>query len=610
MIEIPVTFMAEPHTVYVAQALDDVVKYTDWVGLKTMRGFTVFGLDVEATGLDPWSEDFAVTLVQISDGDQTYVLPMNVAGVNEALIGTLENPKVKVTTHSQFDTVALCTIGVCLGPKVIDTYILSRLLNPGNEHKHGLKPLTQEVLKADELVQADEDRAQFFAEEAAVHAPKGTMRSKRKIDTWGWANLDHTAPAILRYAGLDALAVRLLAPVLMESLIDKGIPLSLIQQELWLGSIATSMRLSGMKVDVDRITRLLNNYTIEYEDASIVVRSITGLPSALSPKRVEWLQERGVKFDPDRVTDKGRPQLDKEALPDLCERYPDGDVGTVLACCRIMSERKNTITNLESFLAHADDDDYVHPEIKTLGARTGRMSVVNPALQTLKKSDPELRGCFVATPGHVLISADFSQIEIRVAAALSGDKALSEPILNGEDTHDSTARHLFGYDFTKGQRQVAKQVNFGSLYGGGAGTLSKQAGIDMEEARGVVTKWKSTYPQVAVMAHILSGLPVVTNPAGRRIPSDPERGYANLNYLIQSTARDLFAVAVQRIVDAVGVEALWMFVHDEVILQVPEDQAEQAREAVLNAMRTTFYGIPIDAEADILGDRWGHDVAA
>jgi hypothetical protein len=80
VIEIPVTFMAEHHTVYVAQNLDDVVKYTDWVGLKTMRGFTVFGLDVEATGLDPWSEDFAVTLVQISDGDQTYVLPMNVAG--------------------------------------------------------------------------------------------------------------------------------------------------------------------------------------------------------------------------------------------------------------------------------------------------------------------------------------------------------------------------------------------------------------------------------------------------------------------------------------------------------------------------------------------------
>lgn len=607
MREIHTRFMDEPHKINVAQNLDDVVEYTDWVHLKTLRGFTVFGVDVEATGYNVYHPDFEVTLVQISDGDETYIIPPSVTGALEALMGTLENPKVKIATHSQFDTVALATLGIVLGPKVIDTYILSRLLNPGNAVQHGLKPLTQQWMKAEELVNADIARHEFFKSEAASHAPKGTMRSERKIDTWGWQNLDPLSPAILEYAGLDALAVRLLAPVLMRELTDRGVPSSLIEQELWLGSVATAMRLQGMKVDTDRVHTLLRRYAQEMKEAADTITTITGLPSPLSPKRVEWLQGQGVTFDPNRVTEKGRPQLDKDALPDLVARYPDGDVGIVLQCSLFLSERKNAVANLTNFLAHADEDGYVHPEIKTLGARTGRMSVVNPALQTLKKSDPELRGCFIAEPGHVLISADFSQIEIRVAAALSGDKALTDPILNGEDTHDSTARHLFGEEFTKDQRQIAKTVNFGSLYGGGAGTLSKQSGIGQDEARSIVTKWKSTYKQVAHMSHVLSGMHVIVNPAGRRIPSDPERGYANLNYLIQSTARDLFVIAVRRIVDRLGAEYLWMFVHDEVILQVPEADAERVRQAVQDEMTFTFYGVPIDADAEVLGQRWGRD---
>lgn len=599
-------FAWSPRHIYVCQNLDDVVEYTDWVHLHTMNGFTVLGLDVETTGLDPFHPDFTVTLVQVSDGEVAYVIPPTVTGAKEALIGTLENPKVKVATHSQFDTLALLTINVCLGPKVIDTYILSRLLMPGNDTQHGLKPLTQRMLSTTALIEADEARHEFFRSEAKVHAPAGTMRSKRKIDTWGWENLDPMSPPILRYAGLDAIAVRLLAPVLTDSLNRTGVPVDLIEQELWLGTIATAMRVKGMRVDTQRVQELLDAYRQEMHDAALTITTITGLPSALSPKRVEWLQERGVQFDPARVTEKGRPQLDKEALPDLCERYPDGDVGIVLHCSLFMSERKNAVSNLDNFLKHSDDDGYVHPEIKTLGAKTGRMSVVSPALQTLKKSDPVLRGCLVADEGMSLISADFSQIEVRVAAALSGDSALAAPILNGEDTHDATARHLFGEGFTKEQRQIAKTVNFGSLYGGGAGTLSRQSGIEIEEARSVVTKWKATYPQVAQMAHVLSTMPIVTNPAGRRIPSDPERGYANLNYLIQSTARDLFVVAVERIASEFGAGALWLLVHDEVILQVPTQDADEVSKRVQDLMHTIFYGIPIDAEAEVLGARWGH----
>lgn len=599
-----VTFAGHPHLIHVCETLEDAVEYTDWVHLHTSGGFTVFGVDVETTGLDPWADDFDVTLVQVSDGDMVYIVPPSIPGGIEALTGTLESPKVKVATHTQFDALALCTIGIVLGPKVIDTHILSRLTDP-NGNRHGLKPLTQQWLKADELVDADAARHEFFALEAKAHAPSGTMRSKRRIETWGWRHLDPLSPTILAYAGLDALAVRQLAPVLTTALTRENVPVQLIEQELWLGSIVTAMRLQGMRLDVGRVKQLLTDYQEEVRQASETVTTITGLASAQSPKRVEWLGEHGVVFDPERVTEKGRPQLSKDVLPDLCERYPSGDVGVVLECSRLISDRKNAVGNLNNFLKHADQYGYVHPEIKTLGAKTGRMSVVNPALQTLKKSDPVLRGCFIAEDGMCFISADFSQIEVRVAAALSGDQALAAPILNGEDTHDSTARHLFGENFTKQQRQIAKTVNFGSLYGGGAGTLSRQSGIELDEARSVVNKWKATYKQVARMSQVLSDMPVIVNPAGRRIPSDPERRYANLNYLIQSTARDLFVVAVERIVAEFGPDALWMFVHDEVILHVPVNEADDVAKRVQDLMHTVFYGIPLDAEAEVLGGRWG-----
>ena len=431
MRSLTVTFASELCPINVCQTHDDLIELTDWVNLHTMDGFSVFGLDVETTGLDPWADDFRVTLVQISDGTDTYVVPTDVPGAGMMLAAALENPRVKVATHTQFDAVALSSLGIVLGPKVIDTYVLSRLLNPGNSHDHGLKPLTTHWLSAPELEQADKARFEFFKREAQAHAPKGTVRSSRKIESWGWQTLDVTAPEILEYAGLDAVAVRRLAPVLCQALVNVGIPVELIEQELWLASVASAMRVKGMRIDTERINGLLSVYQQEMDEAKAAITTITGLPSALSPKRVEWLQEHGVVFDPARVTSTGRPQLDKDSLPDLCAKYPDSDVGIVLECSRILSERKNAAANLENFLAHADSEGRVHPEIKTLGARTGRMSIVNPALQTLKKSDPVLRGCFVAEPGMTLISADFAQIEIRVAAALSGDTMLSLPILNG-----------------------------------------------------------------------------------------------------------------------------------------------------------------------------------
>ena len=276
-----------------------------------------------------------------------------------------------------------------------------------------------------------------------------------------------------------------------------------------------------------------------------------------------------------------------------------------------MSKASNLIANLRGFLAAADPAGRVHPQVNTLRAKTARMSITNPALQTLKKHDPRLRRCFTADPGHVLISCDFSQVEIRVAAALADDPMLREVILSGADIHDATAALMYGEGFTDEQRTISKRATFGTIYGGGARALASQTGVTEDTARQVIQRWRRTYPQVIAYGRRLAELAEVVTASGRRIPADPARPYANANYAVQSTARDLLLAAVYTLVTRYQVGGLWLFVHDEIIVQAPEHDAERVRGLLEHAMTSTFRGLPIVADAKILGPSWGqHDPAA
>ena len=262
---------------------------------------------------------------------------------------------------------------------------------------------------------------------------------------------------------------------------------------------------------------------------------------------------------------------------------------------------------MRGFLAAADPAGRVHPQVNTLRAKTARMSITNPALQTLKKHDPRLRRCFIADPGHVLISCDFSQVEVRVAAALADDPVLREVILSGADIHDATARLMYGEGFTDEQRTISKRATFGTIFGGGARALASQTGVSEDTARQVISRWRRTYPRVIAYGRRLAELAEVVTASGRRIPADPARPYANINYAVQSAARDLLLAAVYTLVTRHDVGGLWLFVHDEIIVQAPDHDAERVRGLLERAMTSTFRGLPIVAEAKILGPSWGHD---
>ncbi|MFY1649886.1 DNA polymerase [Solwaraspora sp. WMMB762] len=563
------------------------------------RSATLFGLDVETTPVDDdgprfFHPSFRVRLVQIATADEAMVLDIADPRQRRMAAALLADPRCRFVTHTNFDTLAVWSaFGIALGQRVVDTHLLACLIDPGETADHGLKTLTARWID-DGLKQAEDDLHALFA----AIAPPGT-RTRRAVVDHGWTHVPADAAPYVVYAGLDAIYVRRLLDILIPLVADLGY---LPKAEMWLAAQTTALTIRGIRLDTDWTTTLAADVERDHQTARTRLEALTGLPAA-SPRRVDWLTTRGVTFT--AHTDNGRPSLAKDALPDLIDRYPTGEVATMLRLCRDVAATSNLVTNLRKIPRYADPTGRVHPDYKTLAAHTGRMSVKYPAMQTFKKNDPRLRGCFVADPGHVLVGCDFTNVELRVAAALSADREMVRVFRDGQDIHSNTARMLFGDTFTKDQRQIAKALNFGTAFGGGAPGLARQAGLPIDSARQAVTRFRKAYPGITAFGTAMAGRTIVRNAARRRIPANADRSYANSNYAIQSTARDLLVEALYRLSTGGWHHTLWALIHDEIVLHVPADAATEAAQALNQAMTTTFRGVPITADADIIGTRWG-----
>jgi DNA polymerase-1 len=562
---------------------------------------TLFGLDVETTAIDEdgprfFGPGFGVRLVQFATADEAMVLRAADPAQRAMIAGLLSDPGCRFVSHTNYDVLSVWAgFGIALGTRAVDTHLLACLLDPGVTADHGLKSLTERHID-DGLRQAETDLYALFR----AIAPVGQRAGQRAV-TYGWSHVPVDAEAYVVYAGLDALYVRRLLDVLVGHLSDFGY---LPAVEVWLAAQTTALSIRGIRLDLDYSNTLRGQFEDQHAATGAALEALTGC-KATSPKRVDWLIARGVTFE--HFTADGRPSLSsKDALPDLLARYPHGEVGHMLDLAMRHAQTGNFAAHLARFPGFADAHGRVHPEYRTLAAHTGRMSVKWPAMQTFKKDDPRLRGCFIAEPGHVLVGCDFKAVEVRVAAALAGEPRLIEVIRAGTDIHDNTARLMFGPDWTKPQRTLGKRATFGTIYGGGAPGLAKQTGVSVDTARDVVQRFKRAYPKITAFGTAMARCDLVRNAARRRIPADPVRQYANSNYAVQSTARDLLVEALYRVCAIEGWHPhLWALIHDEIVLHVPASDARDAKRALEKAMTTSFRGVPIEADAEIIGPRWG-----
>lgn len=268
-----------------------------------------------------------------------------------------------------------------------------------------------------------------------------------------------------------------------------------------------------------------------------------------------------------------------------------------------------------------------------------------------------VRRCLIADPGMVMFSADFDQIEMRIAAALAGETVMIQAAKRGESLHKTAALQLWGPDYTPDQYRYTKNVNFGWLYGGGAYTLSRQAGIPLDVAAGIIKQYQEQFKaltaykrreQEKILRNALSQreytllkslksrmfdvrddtaegkilryqlrlqisrlcygkLGWVTTPSGRRLCVDAEKAYTVVNYIVQSTAGDLLKEALLDVMADPELEPTVLLpVHDELLGQAPIDKAEYIAGRYGEVMSRSFMGVPITASGKVYGKSWGH----
>uniref|UniRef100_UPI002615F515 DNA polymerase n=1 Tax=uncultured Tessaracoccus sp. TaxID=905023 RepID=UPI002615F515 len=288
--------------------------------------------------------------------------------------------------------------------------------------------------------------------------------------------------------------------------------------------------------------------------------------------------------------------LESVRLPDLRKLEPQTPLVTALIEA---GEAKADITKARELLRHASGGR-VHPTINAAGAATWRMTVSAPALHNMRGG---LRRYLMAEPDEVLIGADWSACEVKVAAWLSGDPRMRADLATG-DIYATIAANL-GID-----RAVAKRVLLAPLYGQGDAGLGQSLGMTEAEAAEVrehifgpyrkLRQWMRTVARTHDEAVYCSGV------GQRQLPiPEPHR---KVNYVVQSTARDLLVQAVLRVVDdpKLGVDTVWMAVHDELTLSVPRDRVEPCLEHLRAAMEFDLDGVQLTAEPMVLGERWGH----
>ena len=352
---------------------------------------------------------------------------------------------------------------------------------------------------------------------------------------------------------------------------------------------------------------------------------LAGQPFNLSsPKQIGEIFFTRLGLPVVKKTPTGSPSTDDEVLQKLAEDYP---LPAKILEHRSLSKLKGTYTDKLAQLAHPRTGR-VHTHYAQAVAVTGRLSSTDPNLQNIPVRTPEgrrVREAFVAPPGSVIASADYSQIELRIMAHISGDAALLLAFHDGMDVHRATAAEIFAVDtaqVSSEQRRYAKVINFGLIYGMSAYGLAKALGIDNTAAKNYIERYFDRYPGVKHYMDQTRALAkaqgYVETVFGRRLylpeinsPNGPRRSAAEraaINAPMQGTAADLIKlsmVKVQQVIDAEHrATKMIMQVHDELVFEVPEPEIDWVRHEVPKLMAGVAHlKVPLLAEVGV-GANW------
>lgn len=606
----------EQVTIKVAESGDDEREYIEFV----QRNKAFLSFDTEGTGLNVFHRDYSLRLAQFGDreGREAWVLPVE-RGPRWAWLAktTLEHVDHLTAHNLNYDAmVADQHLGVPLEkllPKGSDTGILSRLADSRAFHEgghgHGLEEITKAFIDA-EVAAAVKGSINDQVKDLKS-ADKGLPRAEKqwvglKKDTyWRMVPLDYEP--YLRYAGMDPILTSRARSKLVPKVPSESYHLVPYEHELAL--VCALLMRRGILVDLEYA--LAESEKLSEEEARWKTRAERlGLENVNSPVQVvEALRGYGWEPVPGEVTDGGQPAVRKQQLGRLMKG--GGTLGKLAES--IYNAKRAGKWNKAYFrriLEEADPQGRIHPNINPMQARTARMSITKPAVQTLPSGLRYVRNAFLAEPGELYWSADYLSQELRVMAAFSNDRVMRDAFEQGKDLHALTAMAAFGsaYDEDK-HRKLGKVTNFGSAYGVGVNGLVDQTGVSPEVAKQLLAAFWGTYRGADAYRKELKQFArkhgYIVTKAGRRLFVDKARDYSSLNYDIQSFSRDVTAQGMIRTHRGGLLDYVRLPVHDELNGSVPAKQAREIVYEISQLMRTTLRGVDIATDMEIGGDSWG-----
>jgi DNA polymerase-1 len=610
MITLTFPVLGELIPVYVPQTVEDFRAFQRYIIDRSNAGERV-AYDTETTGLNTFSPGFRIRTAQFGTPDQAWVLQVekgdDLRRLAEWALCML--PALSMQNRN-FDVLATdrhlpgASLEM-LAPKTLDTYIHLHLSDPRRRDQGGIGNKLKEA-------------AEHYVDPSAPDTQAGLIEEFHKIGRTkddGWAYIDIDNPLYLSYAGGDVILTSRILPKVQQRVKELGVNPHLIPFEHDVGYVCALVERRGMRINRE-YTSHLSQQLMEESAYWASEAAKYGVANINSTRQVsEALLGMGESI-PERTAG-GAVQVDGKVLKRLADVDKDWNpiesrTPNPLAMAILRSKRasKWKMSYADAMIRTADENDRVHPKIGALAARTARMSISDPPFQQLPSGKWEVRHCVVADEGHRMISVDYSSVEPRVMAALSGDERMTAAILRGADLHNLTAASVYGEDFTPGQRKVAKVVQLGVAYGGGAKTIAAQTGLSISAAQDAVKGYKRTYPRLAryirgLQAQVIRDGYTLRTPSGRRLVFDRDAAYASFNGEIQSTARDIFAQGMLEIHARGLTSHVLLPVHDEIVADATDNEAEEVAREIGEAMSTSLRGIPLDTDPDIGGASWG-----
>ena len=565
--------------------------------VKTLKEADVFSIDLETTSPNPMQAELVG--VSLSHAPhQAFYIPLGhryregiqqlpLTQVLETLKPVLENPGIrKVGQNLKYEWIVLRRYGIELQGILCDTMIASYLLNP-TKHHHNLSEIAREYL------------------DISMTEYEEVVGTRGRTVTFDEVGLEKARD----YSCADAEVALQLSRLLLPKLAEDGSQDLYAQVELPLLTVLAKMEMNGVKIDVD----LLNDFSKEME-------------SQLQQKMERIHALAGEEFNINSSQQLGKILFEKLGLPVLkktktgystdvdvlTKLSPQHDLPLEVLSYRNLTKLKSTYVDALPRLV-SPETGRVHTSYNQTVTATGRLSSSDPNLQNIPIRAEEgnrIRQAFIPEKGWQIISADYSQIELRILAHLSRDDVLLKAFQEGEDIHARTASEVFHVPMegvTPQMRREAKVINFGILYGMSSYGLSQQLGVEPKVAQTYIDEYFKKY--AGVQAYIEHGIlearekGYVTTLLNRRrylpeiqSPAAPVRQASErmaINSPIQGTAADIIKVVmihIQNRIEEAGLSTkMIMQVHDELVFEAPEEELPRVLPLIRREMETVMH---------------------